>query len=118
MSSANKEQLERVREFLKENPYQARQLIREQPELFNDLLGNNDTNASSMSAQPTMSNSNSQSMGGNSIGGKQFVKTMPGAKIPRMFDWDEQGFSNYLMLAVLAFTIQFIITLICIFFYK
>ncbi len=117
MSSTNKEQLERVREFLKENPYQARQLIREQPELFNDLLGNNE-NKNGASEQPAMSNSNSQSMGGNSIGGKQFVKTMPGAKIPRMFDWDEQGFSNYLMLAVLAFTIQFVITLICIFFYK
>ena len=112
MSSVDKEQLERVREFLKENPYEARRLISEQPELFDTLLGNQN-NQGNQNAQ-----SNSQSMGGNSMGGKQLVKMTPGAKIPRMFDWDEQGFSNYLMLAVLAFSIQLIITLICIFFYK
>ncbi len=116
MSSADKEQLERVRAFLKNNPYQARQFISAHPELFNEMLGSAQSNQTSQENQ--VSQSNSQSMGGNSMGGKQFVKTMPGAKIPRMFDWDEQGFSNYLMLAVLAFTIQFIITLICIFFYK
>lgn len=109
MGSVDKEQLERVREFLKENPYEARRLISENPELFNQLLGEqNNQNAQS----------NSQSMGSNSMGGKQLVKIGAGPKIPRMFDWDEQGFSNYLMLAALAFTIQFIITLICIFFYK
>ena len=72
----------------------------------------------SANSQSLNSSSNSASRGGNSLGGKQLTKAIPG--IPKMFSWDEnnQGFSNYLMLAILAFSIQLIITLICIFFYK
>lgn len=112
MSSTDKEQLQKVKEFLKNNPYEARRLISENPELFDTLLGNQN-NQGNENTQ-----SNSETMGGNSLGGQQLVKHAQGSKIPMMFDWGDKGFSSYIMLAVLAFVIQFAITLICIFFYK
>ena len=69
----------------------------------------------------TTSYGDSNSMGESSIGGKTLVKTIPG--IPKMYADDNNqtntnGFSNYLTLAGLAFAIQLVVTLICIFFYK
>ena len=109
MGTVDKEQLLKVRNFLAEHPEAAKKFFEENPEALQKLTGEVENNSNNLEGN---------SRGGNSMGGKQLVKTMPGAKIPRMFEWDEQGFSNYLMLAALAFSIQLIITLICIFFYK
>lgn len=101
MSSVDKESLLKVRRFLTEHPDEARKFFEENPEVLKKL-----TNEDS---QDTMQS-------GNSMGGNQLTKSLPG--VPKMFEWDDSGFSNYLMLAVLAFSIQLIITLVCIFFYK
>ena len=104
MSSVDKEQLLKVREFLENHPEEAKKFFEKNPEALEKLTGE-------MTSQNSVNNSNS-----NSIAGKQLLKAK--SNIPRMFSWDEQGFSNYLMLAVLAFSIQFIITLVCILVYK
>lgn len=101
MGTVNKEQLQKIKDFFENNPDEARKFLEENPKILEVLNGNILDNQS-----------------GNTMGGKQLAKTMPGTKIPRMFDWDDNGFSNYITLAVLAFVIQFAITLICIFFYK
>ena len=57
----------------------------------------------------------------NSIGGKSLSLSLPGG-MAKMLPPDNSngpsGFSNYLTLAGLAFAIQLVVTLICIFFYK
>ena len=105
MGSVDKEQLMRVREFIKDHPEEAKKVFEENPDALQKLTGNEFSDNKSNNLE-----------GGNSMGGNQLTKSIPG--VPKMFDWDNNGFSNYLMLAVLAFSIQFIITLVCIFFYK
>ena len=109
MGSVNKEQLIKVREFLKSHTNEARELLKENPEILNSLRSNDNNGSNSF---------NSNLSNEKSMGGKQLTKSIPG--IPKMFNWsdDQSGFSNYITLAVLAFVIQFVITLVCIFFYK
>ena len=66
----------------------------------------------------TTSSFQEENSGEHSMGGVKLTKSKPG--VPMMFDWgnNNNGFSNYLMLAGLAFSIQLVLTLICIFFYK
>jgi len=109
MGTVDKEQLFKVRAFLTEHPEEAKKFFEANPEALKGLTGG------MVSQKQTEENSNGL-QSGNSMGGKQLAKSLPG--IPKMFTWDDNGFSNYLMLAVLAFSIQLIITLICIFFYK
>ena len=112
MSSVDKEQLIRVREFLTEHPDAARKFFEENPDALRQLTG--DTTGKV------------QESGGNSLAGKRLSKSLPWFKETNkengssvVFDWyNNNGFSNYLMLAALAFSIQLLITLICIFFYK
>ena len=74
-----------------------------------------ENNTSQNTGAETFANS-----GGESMSGKTLAKSIPG--IPKMYEdpapYREAGFSNYIMLASLAFVIQFVVTLICIFFYK
>ena len=53
---------------------------------------------------------------GNGLGGQRKSLAIPGRA--NMIDNIPNGFSTYLLLAILAFTIQFLMVLICIFFYK
>ena len=105
-----KEALEKARYFLINNPEEAMKLIKSSPELREMLSGLN----SNSEAQKTDANSQD----GNSLSGNKLSHAIPG--VPMMYNWDDKqnGFSNYLLLSILAFLIQFIITLICIFFYK
>lgn len=91
--SISKEDLKKVRDFIKNNPERAYEIVKSSPELLNMLQVNS-------GVSQTKSN--------------QLTKSIPG--IPKMYD--ENGFSNYALLAFIAFAIQFAITLICIFFYK
>jgi len=101
MGNVDKEQLIKVRNLFRENPDLAKEIIKSDPSLMNMIATN--------------SQQESQSVNGvSNTKENQLTKSIPG--IPKMFD--DNGFSNYLMLAILAFSIQFIITLICIFFYK
>ena len=59
---------------------------------------------------------NSFDSSANGIGGQRKSLAIPGRG--NMLDNNQNGFSTYLLLAILAFTIQFLIVLICIFFYK
>jgi len=59
---------------------------------------------------------NSFNSSANGIGGQRKSLAIPGRS--NMIDNNQNGFSTYLLLAILAFTIQFLIVLICIFFYK
>lgn len=90
--SISKEELKKIRDFIKNNPEKAYEIVKSSPELLNMLQ----TNGSSQNKS------------------NQLTKSIPG--IPKMYD--ENGFSNYALLAFIAFIIQFAITLICIFFYK
>ena len=110
MNSVDKEKAQLVRDFFKNHPEAAKDIVKENPKILEWLA----TSAPTHVEESSQANSRNS----NSMGNKQLVKNMSGAKIPRMFDWDDNGFSNYLMLAILAFSIQLIITLICIFFYK
>ncbi len=111
MNTVDKDELEKLRKFFSEHPEEARKFISENPDLLNYINKNSNNNQGNNSVSESKSES-------HSYGGVVRTKSIPG--IPRMFDWDDnnQGFSNYLMLSILAFSIQFIITLICIFFYK
>lgn len=90
-----KENFKLLRGLIKENPDLARTIIEGDPQLRSLLMTN--------------------SAGRNNS--KRMTKAIPG--IPQMYEYENRnGFSNYLMLAVLAFVIQTVITLICILFYK
>jgi hypothetical protein len=95
--SAESEKLKTIRDYIASHPEEARKILEE-------LQSSNIVD---------FSNQNSS----NSMGGQR--KTLSTA-IGRAYadDKNNRGFSNYLLLAIFAFTIQFIITLICIFFYK
>ena len=56
----------------------------------------------------------------NGIGGQRKSLAIPGRAnmIDNKIDNKQNGFSTYLLLAILAFTIQFLMVLICILFYK
>lgn len=59
---------------------------------------------------------NSFDSAGNGLGGQRKSLAIPGRA--NMMDPNQYGFSTYLLLAILAFTIQFVMILICILFYK
>lgn len=95
--SNESEKLKAIRDYIASHPEEARKIIEELQNI--DIVD--------------FSNQNSS----NNISGQR--KTLSTA-VGRAYtdDKNNQGFSNYLLLAIFAFTIQFIITLICIFFYK
>ena len=105
----------KLKVILEKNPEAARELLKN-PEVANWLKMRQE--------RFDYDNYDENSMNGNSRGGKQLVKAIPGiaekykSEDQPLFDGNEHGFSNYVMLAGLAFSIQLIITLICIFFYK
>ncbi len=78
---------------------------------------NQDSNSSTLADNPFsgLGNSGQTNGSGNKSNGKVKVQAIPGVK--KWFE-DDSGFSRYIVLAGLAFVIQFIVTLVCIFFYK
>ena len=109
MGNVDKERMQIIRDFFRNHPDAAKEFVKKNPGVIEWLSGN-DLN------QKT-GNPVSQASSQNFEKGKRLTKANG---LPMMFNWDKNdgGFSNYVMLAILAFSIQFIITLICIFFYK
>lgn len=103
MSRHDIEELERVKRFLIENPETA-------GELFENM---NLINKKEEEVPVTMFGA-SNSL--ESIGGPRKKLAIPGCE--KLSNDNNNGFSNYFLLAIFAFVIQFAITMICIFFYK
>ena len=103
MGTVSKEELERVREFFTTNPEGAKKFLAEHPEILSAIRNGNLANGENVGK-----------MSGNSYGGTQFSKALPWMKD----NSERNGFSNYIALAIFAFVIQLLVTLICIFFYK
>ena len=92
----------------------------EEIEDYKSMLKNLKMKANQDTAPTSQENNSVQESNGigsdGQVKGNSLTKAKPG--VPRMFDWDSNGFSRYFVLAGFAFVIQLIVTLICIFFYK
>ncbi len=111
MGEITKDKVEIIKDFFNNHPEAAEEFIKENPGVL-EWLSKNAFNQSQANSQSLQS--------GNSVGSntysKQLTKSIPG--VPKMFNWDENGISNYITLAFLAFLIQLAVTIICIIFYK
>ena len=111
MSKEQIENLEKVKKFLLENPEAAKQLFENDPTI-KAMIAPKEEVPVTLFGGPT----NTMDSAGNGIGGQRKSLSIPGRA--NLYDNNQNGFSNYFMLAIFAFVIQFAITLICIFFYK
>ncbi len=107
----DKDQLKKLKKFMTDYPQEAKKLLRNDPQLFqaiSELMYDDEV--------PVV-NFGSNGATGREITGNRKTLTKPGVP-DGLYVNNDKGFSNYLLLAILAFAIQLVITLICIFFYK
>lgn len=111
MSATEKELLEKLKKMAQNNPDEFRKLFENEPALKTIFEEKEELPITYFEDEY-----NQIDNAANDIGGQRKNLAIPGRA--NMYDNNEKGFSNYFLLAVFAFVIQFFITLVCIFFYK